>query len=72
MSFTRRHRLTTNSCYLPINLALAGAKNLLGATLVLAGLLMLFLPGQGVITLLAGLMIMNYPGKFVLEPWLIH
>ena len=39
---------------------------------MLAGLLMLFLPGQGVITLLAGLMVMNHPGKFVFEPWLIQ
>lgn len=71
-SHPRRHRLMANSRRPTIDLALAGAKNLLGATLVLAGLLMLLLPGQGLITLLAGLMIMNYPGKFRLERWIIQ
>jgi hypothetical protein len=71
-SHSRRHRLVANSRYPALNFALTGAKNLLGAILVLAGLLMLFVPGQGLITLLVGLMIMNYPGKFVLERWLIR
>jgi hypothetical protein len=47
-------------------------KNLLGVVFVVAGLLMLFLPGQGILTLLVGLVIMNYPGKFALERWLIQ
>lgn len=47
-------------------------KNLLGAVLVVSGIIMLFTPGQGVITLFAGLMIMNYPGKYALERWLIR
>ena len=46
-------------------------KNLLGAALVVAGILMLVLPGQGLLTLFTGLLIMNYPGKFALERWLI-
>lgn len=71
-SHSRRHRLAATSRYPAIKFAFAAAKNLLGATLVLAGLLMLFVPGQGLITLLVGLMIMNYPGKFVLERWLIQ
>ena len=50
----------------------AGIKNLLGAVLTVAGLLMLFLLGQGLVMLLVGLMIMNYPGKFALERRLIQ
>jgi len=46
-SHSQRHRLAPTSRYPAISFALAGAKNLLGATLVLAGLLMLFVPGQG-------------------------
>jgi hypothetical protein len=46
-------------------------KNLLGAVLVLLGVLMLFTPGQGVLTLLAGLLLMNFPGKYRLECWLV-
>ena len=55
-----------------IRLAFLALKNLLGAVLVVAGILMLFLPGQGLLTLLVGLMIMNYPGKYTLERWLIR
>jgi len=42
-------------------------KNLFGALFVLAGLAMLFLPGQGLITILIGIMILNFPGKFALQ-----
>lgn len=38
-------------------------KNILGFLFVLAGLAMLVLPGQGLITLIIGLMLMNFPGK---------
>lgn len=71
-SHSRRHRLVSSSRYPALNFAFTSAKNLLGATLVLLGLLMLLAPGQGLITLLVGLMIMNYPGKFVLERWLMR
>lgn len=55
-----------------LKLVRASVKNVFGITLVLAGFLMLFIPGQGLITLLAGLMIMDYPGKRGLERWLIE
>jgi len=42
-------------------------KNLLGIMLVLAGLAMLLLPGQGLITILIGIMMLNFPGKLSLE-----
>ncbi len=38
-------------------------KNLLGIIFVLAGLAMLFLPGQGFITILIGIMMLNFPGN---------
>ncbi|MEO1750773.1 PGPGW domain-containing protein [Thiofaba sp. EF100] len=47
-------------------------RNLVGLLLLLAGMLMLFMPGQGLLTLLAGLILMNYPGKYRLERWLIQ
>ena len=43
------------------------AKNLLGAIFVLAGIAMLVLPGQGVLTILIGLMLLDFPGKKALE-----
>jgi hypothetical protein len=45
-------------------------KNLLGIVLVAAGLVMLVVPGQGLLTLAVGLMLMDFPGKFRLERWL--
>ena len=51
-------------------LALMG-KNLIGYSLIMAGLLMLFLPGQGILTLVVGLILVDYPGKFKLERKLV-
>lgn len=47
--------------------ALSILKNLLGLLLILAGLAMLVLPGQGLLTILIGLTISNFPGKYTLE-----
>jgi len=38
-------------------------KNALGLLLVLAGVAMLVLPGQGILTLLIGISLLNFPGK---------
>jgi len=46
-------------------------KNMLGAVLLLLGLIMLFTPGQGLLTVLAGILMMNFPGKRKLEIRLI-
>ena len=70
-SHSHRHRLSASSPHPLIRLLIAGSKNLLGIVFIVAGLLMLFLPGQGLLMLLAGLIIMNYPGKFTLEGWII-
>jgi len=48
------------------------AKNLLGAALVAAGIAMLVLPGQGLVSIFAGLMLMNFPGKHALERWFVR
>lgn len=42
-------------------------KNLLGLALLCGGILMLFLPGQGLLTMAVGLLLMDYPGKYALE-----
>jgi hypothetical protein len=46
-------------------------KNLLGGLLILLGLIMLVMPGQGILTILAGLLLVNFPGKYRLERWLV-
>ena len=70
-SHPNRQRLSAGSSHPLVRLLIMGVKNLLGMVLVLAGLVMLVTPGQGVMTLLVGLMIMNYPGKYKLERWLV-
>jgi hypothetical protein len=52
-------------------LVLGGLKNVLGALLLLLGVIMLVTPGQGLLTLLVGLLLMNFPGKYQLERWLV-
>jgi hypothetical protein len=50
-----------------IHHAIVVLKNALGLTLILAGIAMLVLPGQGLLTLLIGLMLTDFPGKYALE-----
>jgi cobalamin synthase len=47
------------------------AKNLLGASLLVLGVVMIFTPGQGVMTILIGIALLNFPGKRRLERRLI-
>lgn len=47
-------------------------KNLVGIVLLLAGVAMLFIPGQGLLTMLMGLALMDFPGKRVAEVWLVR
>lgn len=58
-SFRRRHPV--------IRWGLRGLKILFGAVLLVAGVAMLFLPGQGILTVLAGLALLEFPGKRRLE-----
>ncbi len=47
------------------------AKNIIGAIFLFAGFLMLFLPGQGVLTMLIGITMLDFPGKRKLEAKII-
>ena len=47
------------------------AKNLVGAIFVLAGVAMLVLPGQGILTMLIGLSFLDFPGKRRMEAKLV-
>lgn len=46
-------------------------KNVIGGVFVMAGIVMLVLPGQGVLTIIIGIGLMNFPGKFRLERWIV-
>ncbi len=47
-------------------------KNLVGIVFLLAGIAMLFLPGQGLLTMLLGILFIDFPGKQGLEKKLIQ
>lgn len=46
-------------------------KNLAGLLFVVAGIILFFLPGQGLMTILIGLLLLDFPGKRELERRLI-
>ncbi|MEQ8768447.1 MAG: PGPGW domain-containing protein [Planctomycetota bacterium] len=47
------------------------AKNLLGVILVIAGIAMLVLPGQGILSIVAGLALIDFPGKHRLQRFIV-
>jgi hypothetical protein len=50
-----------------LTLSVRVVKNLLGTALVLVGVALLVLPGQGILTILLGLTLVDFPGKRRLE-----
>ncbi len=66
-----RVRASKKSNYPIIAQLLAGLKNLIGFIFILFGILMLVLPGQGILTILMGLFLMNFPGKYKFERKLV-
>ena len=66
----RRHRLLWWERHPVLRLVIVIIKNAAGWLFVAAGIAMLLLPGQGIITIVVGLMLSDFPGKFRLERWL--
>ena len=50
---------------------LRSLKNALGGILLVLGLLMLFVPGQGLLTIFVALFLLDFPGKHRLQRWVI-
>ena len=67
----RRIKVSTKGKHPLLAQFLNGIRNFLGFTLIVLGILMLILPGQGILTIIIGLFLMNFPGKFKLERKLI-
>lgn len=67
--FVREHRDASlmSERHPAVRIVLLIAKNALGAVLVLGGIAMLVMPGQGVLSILIGLSLIDFPGKFALE-----
>ncbi len=66
-----RHASVLKHCHPARYFVIITLKNLVALFLVIAGLLMLVLPGQGLLTLLIGLSLSDFPGKFRVERWLM-
>jgi len=47
------------------------AKNILAIGFLFFGVLMLVLPGQGIVTILIGMTLLDFPGKFHLQRWVV-
>lgn len=54
-----------------VRAVMVGAKNALGVVLLAAGVAMLVLPGQGLLTLLVGFFMLDFPRKYRFEQWLL-
>jgi len=67
--FTQEHRPLERwrDVHPVLRRALIIGKNLLGAMLVVAGVVMLFTPGQGALALLLGVSLLDIPGKRAIE-----
>lgn len=63
----RRNPVDLKQRHPVVRLLLLIGKNLLGMLLLCGGILMLFLPGQGLLTLAMGMLLLDYPGKFSIE-----
>jgi len=63
--FTRAHAhaLPWEDKHPVVRIALIAGKNLFGLILVALGILMLVLPGQGVLTIIAGIALIDFPGR---------
>ena len=62
-----RSRSYPGILFSPFNLL----RNIIGFIVLLAGLAMFVLPGQGILTVLVGIALMQFPGKYRLERWII-
>lgn len=50
-----------------VRILLKTLKNLIGLVLLILGFVMLFIPGQGILTMLFGVGLMDFPGKRALQ-----
>lgn len=67
----KRHPRARTDRHPAARLALRVGRNVLGAVLILAGIIMLVLPGQGLLTILVGILITEFPGKYRLARWIV-
>jgi hypothetical protein len=55
-----------------VRIPLRIVKNLLGVVLIVLGIAMLLLPGQGILSILLGGLLVDFPGKMRAQQWLLN
>jgi hypothetical protein len=70
-SYRRRVEKMWDNRHPAIRAVLIIGKNLLGYIMIAAGVAMLLLPGQGMLTILIGIILIDIPGKFRFEKWVV-
>ncbi len=55
-----------------VRLTILVAKNVIGLALLVAGIVMLVTPGQGILSMLVGICLMDFPGKRRLERFMLR
>ena len=66
------HRLSYRQRHPVAALVILIVRNVIGVVLFGAGIAMLFLPGQGVLTMLLGLSLTDFPGKHKMVEWSVQ
>jgi hypothetical protein len=69
---SRAERRADRSEWAPRRVLAVVLRNVLGGLLLLAGIVMLFVPGQGLLTIVIALLVMDFPGKFRVEQALVR
>ncbi|MDY6904724.1 MAG: PGPGW domain-containing protein [Thermodesulfobacteriota bacterium] len=70
-SHDKRRKASWTDQYPVIRAILVVGKNVLGGLLVAVGIIMLVLPGQGLLTIVLGLVLLDFPGKYRLQRWMV-
>ncbi|MEX2500241.1 MAG: PGPGW domain-containing protein [Wenzhouxiangellaceae bacterium] len=70
-SHERRHPVVLTRRHPVVRGALLVLRNTLAVILLIGGLAMLVLPGQGLLTIVAALVVADFPGKYRLERWIV-
>ena len=62
-SLERKSRMDIRRLSLPRLIGIV-FKNVIGVAFIIAGLIMLLIPGQGILTIIVGISLVNFPGKY--------
>jgi hypothetical protein len=67
----RRISLVSSDAHASLKIIVLIVKNLFGVAVILLGIAMLVIPGQGLLTILMGVVLIDFPGKYRFQRWLI-